>query len=1010
MYLSVTGTDAPLRGDLRVPNSKYHAHRALILASLAPGHSVIQGLSDAGHVHHTVDMLRALGVRVVRNGDTFEVDGGRYHPTQWVVSAGSSGSTLYFMIGLACLADAPVTVTGQKYFQRRPVGPLLAALGQMGLRITSETGTPPVLVRPGRPTGGEVHIPGTLSQWVSGLLLVAPFATGHTTIVIDGPVNERPYLRLTVSMMRMFGLDVEVADAGRRFEIDPGQHARPATLRLPPDIGSAAFGIAAAALHDSDIRLHGLAATTAGDADHPEAALLDVMGEMGVSMRYDERADAVRVTHDGSPLRPVRVDCRDIPDALPVLAAMAAFADGTTTFDNIAHVRLKESDRASAMLQLNRMGARLDLDGDRLTVRGVRSLAGAAVSSFNDHRVLMSLAVAASRATGRSTLSYPNAYRISYPTFLESMKAIGIAMTTEHGSQPAPGRHGGPPIPGFAVTTDRSAGIDAPISDFARRWAIERPHDVAIVDVRSGELQEHTFLELSEDADRLSAALLAFGVQPGERVAFQLPNWFEFVVATVAIAQIGAVCCPLMPMFREREVSFALRRSQARVFLIPATFRGRDYRQQTMAVLAPDRERSARRSTTAAGDLRIDHVIVVSSDGVAPASPETGPVRWHRYADLIAAAAVNADSLARCRPGPHSLAQLLFTSGTSGEPKGVLHTHGVLTRAASMQAAQLGLSGEDSIFIPSPLAHQTGFLYGMWLALVLGVTQTLQAQWDPGRALRLLRERGCTFVQAATPFLADLVRAVEDGDRPPDALRVFVATGAAVPRGLAERATRLLRASVCGAWGTTETCLGTLSTPADEPIKAWGTDGRALDGVEIRITDDDGRVLPADTEGNFEVRGPTFFTGYLDHPDWTADAFTRDGFFRTGDLGVIDDSGYVRITGRVRDVINRGGEKIPVSEIEQLLYEHPAVLDAAIVAMPDPRFGERACAFVSLQPHADLTFEAMQKFLDSHQVAKQYWPERLEIVDAMPRNPAGKIKKFVLREQAAGLRPQREGA
>jgi 3-phosphoshikimate 1-carboxyvinyltransferase len=180
-----------------------------------------------------------------------------------------------------------------------------------------------------------------------------------------------------------------------------------------------------------------------------------------------------------------------------------------------------------------------------------------------------------------------------------------------------------------------------------------------------------------------------------------------------------------------------------------------------------------------------------------------------------------------------------------------------------------------------------------------------------------------------------------------------------------------------------------------------------MPGVQLRIVDDEGTLLPAGAEGNFELTGPTVFDGYLDRPDLTAEVFTADGWYRTGDLATIDDEGYLRITGRVRDVVNRGGEKIPVSEIEQLIYTHPAVDDVAIVAMPDERLGERACAFVVLTPGKRLTFSRLQSFLDDHEVSKQYWPEHLEIIDEIPRNAVGKIQKFVLRERAATLKPQR---
>jgi cyclohexanecarboxylate-CoA ligase len=173
----------------------------------------------------------------------------------------------------------------------------------------------------------------------------------------------------------------------------------------------------------------------------------------------------------------------------------------------------------------------------------------------------------------------------------------------------------------------------------------------------------------------------------------------------------------------------------------------------------------------------------------------------------------------------------------------------------------------------------------------------------------------------------------------------------------------------------------------------------------LRITDMQGHQLPAGEEGHFEVQSPTMFHGYADRPEWTAAAFTPDGWFRTGDLGVMDESGYIRITGRVRDVINRGGEKIPVAEVEQLLGDHPAIAEVAIVAMPDARLGERACAFVVLRRGRTLDFGRMQHYLDACQVAKQYWPERLEIVSELPRTPSGKVQKYVLRERARSLRP-----
>lgn len=991
MRLLVKHTTGLIQGDLHIPNSKYHAHRALILASLAPGVSSIDGLSDARHVRHTIGALRALGTQIIPEGHTFIVRGGPYTPSRAEVPVGSSGTTLYFLTGLASLACAPVSITGQKYFKRRPITPLLSALDQLGVQLRSDTGCPPVHVQPKRPAGGRVSIAGTLSQWISGLLLLAPFATGPSVIEVEGELNERTYIDLTIRMMAKFGLHVAASMDGRRYEIEGNQQPHPASVTLPPDIGSAAFGLAAVALHPANVIFRRLPALSSAETDHPEADLLDIVSGMGLPMARDESTGFVRVRHDGAArLNPVRVDCRLVPDMLPALSVLASAADGTSVLDNIAHVRLKESDRVSAMLQLNRMGGKLEARGDQLRITGVGRLTGADLSSFNDHRVLMSLAVAGSWAEGETRLTYPNAYRISYPQFLEEMNGIGIEMAIAPSASPGKAR----PARLSRGTAAPEQAVRTRIGDWVHRWATQRPGDPAVIDLRADSTTERiwTWAELDAHADRLASLLLELEVAAGEVVACQFPNTAEFTALAIAVTRIGALICPLMPIFREREVALMLRRSKARVIIVPESFRGRDYPSEISAV--------ARMNA-----LPLEHVIVLAgakAEATAGTVPRTGhgSLSWHLYEEALARQVPDRAVLAARASSPTALAQLLFTSGTSGEPKGVLHRMDALTRAAIMEIHHLGLTREDRIFIPSPLAHQTGFLYGMWLAFLLGAPQVLQQVWDGPTALRLLHRHGCAFVQAATPFLADLVDAVEKSGERPERLRIFVATGAAVPRALAERATRTLGAAVCGAWGTTETGLGSLAAPGDDPAKVWGTDGRVLAGVRLRVTDDYGNVLALGAEGNFEVHSRCLFAGYLDRPDLTAEAMTSDGWYRSGDLAVIDEAGFVRITGRVKDIINRGGEKVPVAEIEELLHSHPKVREAAIVAMPDPRLGERACAFaVTATGSADLVFTEMQDFLDDAHVAKQYWPERLEIIDEMPRTQSGKVQKFVLRDR-----------
>jgi len=420
--LLVAEAQAPLEGEIQIPPSKYHAHRALMLAALAPGQSTIVSRSSARHVSFTVGALRALGTKIESVGTGWRVTGGGFSPIADEVSVGSSGTTLYFLLGLAALGDRPVRIVGQRYFRRRPIGPLLRALKRMGVRLEYEGQHLPVTVYPGRPRGGRIRIDGTLSQWISGLLMLAPYASEPTTIEVRGELNERPYLELTIDMMRQFGLQVSAREDWREFYITPGQQPRPTDVVLPPDIGSAMFGLAACTLHPSKVTFH---SPTVMEG-HPEASVLDSLMAAGVPFRIAPDKRSISMDHDGTPPEGGPLDCRDIPDMVPILSVLASRASGRSALGHVAHVRLKESDRVASMLQLRKMGAKVDFDGNDMTFEGVSRLHGAPLSSFNDHRVLMALAVAGSIATGVTELSYPHAYRISYPEFLDHMNLLGI--------------------------------------------------------------------------------------------------------------------------------------------------------------------------------------------------------------------------------------------------------------------------------------------------------------------------------------------------------------------------------------------------------------------------------------------------------------------------------------------------------------------------------------------------------------------------------------------------------
>lgn len=433
MRLLVAGAQQPLEGTVEIPPSKYHAHRALMLAALSEGTARISKRTDARHVQFTLGALRDLGVEIKTRPDHWLVSGragGGFAPRGDTVDVGSSGTTLYFLIGLACLGDRPVTFTGQRYFKRRPIGPMLRALERLGVRLEYENQALPVTVYPGRPRGGSIHIDGTLSQWISGLLMLAPFARNPTTISVEGELNERPYLELTVEMMAQWGLKVGVREDWREFTIEPDQTPTQTDIMLPPDIGSVAFGLTAAALHPSKLTfvsptpIHG----------HPEVRVLEELMSVGVPIRIPADGMSITIEHDGTPPLAGRLDMREIPDMVPILSTLAARARGRTVLSHVSHVRLKESDRVLSMLQLNKMGARVEFDGNDMEFHGVDRLHGASLSSYNDHRVLMALAIAGSTAdTGITELSFPHAYKISYPEFIEQMTAIGIPMAVSAG-------------------------------------------------------------------------------------------------------------------------------------------------------------------------------------------------------------------------------------------------------------------------------------------------------------------------------------------------------------------------------------------------------------------------------------------------------------------------------------------------------------------------------------------------------------------------------------------------
>jgi cyclohexanecarboxylate-CoA ligase len=531
---------------------------------------------------------------------------------------------------------------------------------------------------------------------------------------------------------------------------------------------------------------------------------------------------------------------------------------------------------------------------------------------------------------------------------------------------------------GYRADMARRSWLGRTLLDFLDDAVAAAPDAVALVGYTHADdgRRALTYGELAEQVDRVAAGLLDLGVRAGQVVSMQLPNWWQMPVLSLACLRVGAVTNALMPIFRSRELEFMLGLAESVVLVVPEEFNGFDH-----AAMARD---------LAARLPALNTVITVRPGGGG------------QFDAVLASRRPTEDDraeFARRRPDPDAVVQLAYTSGTTGEPKGVMVTSNTALCNVRDFAARLGLTRDDVQLMASPLAHQTGYMYGFQMPILRGATSVLQDVWRPERATEIIRAEGVAFTMASTPFLSDLTREAEQQPAAFASFRVFLCAGAPVPRDLVRRATVAMDARIGSGWGMSEMGAVTATGPDDPDERVFETDGSPLPEVELRVIGLGGDVLGPDVEGSLQVRANSLFGGYLKRPDLRG--CDAEGWFDTGDLARIDAAGFLRITGRSKDIIIRGGENIPVVEIENLLYAHPDVAEVAIVAMPDERLGERACAFVVPRERSVPTLAGLGEFLAQRGAATQYRPERLELVDALPRTLTGKIQKFRLREQLA---------
>ncbi|GAA6710241.1 medium-chain fatty-acid--CoA ligase [Escherichia coli] len=511
---------------------------------------------------------------------------------------------------------------------------------------------------------------------------------------------------------------------------------------------------------------------------------------------------------------------------------------------------------------------------------------------------------------------------------------------------------------------------DASLADYWQQTARAMPDKIAVVDNHGA---SYTYSALDHAASCLANWMLAKGIESGDRIAFQLPGWCEFTVIYLACLKIGAVSVPLLPSWREAELVWVLNKCQAKMFFAPTLFK----QTRPVDLILPLQNQLPQLQQ------------IVGVDKLAPATSSLS---------LSQIIADNTPLTTAITTHGDELAAVLFTSGTEGLPKGVMLTHNNILASERAYCARLNLTWQDVFMMPAPLGHATGFLHGVTAPFLIGARSVLLDIFTPDACLALLEQQRCTCMLGATPFVYDLLNVLEKQPADLSALRFFLCGGTTIPKKVA-RECQQLGIQLLSVYGSTESSPHAVVNLDDPLSRFMHTDGYAAAGVEIKVVDDARKTLPPGCEGEEASRGPNVFMGYFDEPELTARALDEEGWYYSGDLCRMDEAGYIKITGRKKDIIVRGGENISSREVEDILLQHPKIHDACVVAMPDERLGERSCAYVVLKaPHHSLSLEEVVAFFSRKRVAKYKYPEHIVVIEKLPRTASGKIQKFLLRK------------
>ena len=510
---------------------------------------------------------------------------------------------------------------------------------------------------------------------------------------------------------------------------------------------------------------------------------------------------------------------------------------------------------------------------------------------------------------------------------------------------------------------------DDTLTTWIDHWATAAPDKVAIV----GPGARLTYREQHDKVQRLAGALADLGIAKGDVVAIQLPNIAEYLIAYYAVTRLGAILATMHMPYRENEMYPLIRHGGAKAVICGA----RDDKYD-----APETMRKLMQRCSS-----VKHIFVLGDEV---------PSGMHSLGDMIDNGTPRDVTVPLGATDP---ALLCFTSGTSAAPKAVLRTYATITGNARIYSPTIELCSSDVVMVAPPFTHVFG-LCCVHCTLCHGGTVVLLRQFTPPSYVEMIDRFKPSVVFTAPAHLAACLKAglLEDVDL--SSIREVVIAGSVCPPDIANALeARLPNGRAGGLFGMTETILITQTPITEGPEVRHFSVGRVTPGIEARIAGDDGAMLGADQEGELQVRGYSIMSGYLNNDEANRLAFTDDGWFRTGDLAVMSAAGDVQITGRLKDIINRGGIKINPTDLENLITTHPNVIQCAIVPMPDDVLGEKSCLFVTLIPGTELDLQTVTDYLNEHDVAKMKWPERLEVVEEMPMTPTKKIIKGALQER-----------